>query len=74
MRTVCTLWAMTFQEWATNKNRKDAEIAAMPGVELSRSQVSRIRRYGTTSLPTARRLAAALKLPVEAFSRPHEAA
>lgn len=38
-------------------------------VELSAGQLSRIEREGTTSLPTAMKLAKLTELPVETFVR-----
>jgi len=58
---------MTLQQWMDAKGWKDAEVAKKLG-GISRSQVSRIRRNGTRSLPTAQRFAALTKLPVEAFA------
>lgn len=48
------------------------ELAEKVGV--SESQLSRIERNGTDSLPLAMRLSEITNLPVEAFAKPDEAA
>jgi transcriptional regulator with XRE-family HTH domain len=60
---------MTLQEWMDAKGLKDRQVAALLEGALSRSQVSRIRRFGTTSLPTAQMLSKKLRLPVQSFAR-----
>lgn len=60
-----------FQNWMASRALNDREVSdelKAKGVDLSRSQVSRIRRNGTDSLSTAAKLADLTGLPVESFA------
>lgn len=59
---------MTLQEWMDKRSLKDADMAQRLGGELSRSQISRIRRLKSIpTLDTARKLEAATKIPAAKF-------